>query len=120
MIPFEAYKVIHIVGVMLLLLSLGGYLTLSMSGSDRGKRLAAVTHGISVVIILVAGFGLLARMGFFGAEGWPMWVWLKLLIWLILTVIILPIRKMPTLAPMLWILVPVLSGLAAFFAVYKF
>ncbi|MGH7806864.1 MAG: hypothetical protein ACRENT_02095 [Thermodesulfobacteriota bacterium] len=63
MIPYAAYKVLHLIGVMFLLLSLGAYLMLSMNKPERGRKLAAITHGISVLIILVAGFGLLAGLG---------------------------------------------------------
>jgi uncharacterized membrane protein SirB2 len=119
MIPYEAYKVLHLIGVMLLLLSLGAYSMLSMNKSESGKKLAAITHGISVLIILVAGFGLLARLGFFGAGGWPLWVWVKLIIWLILAVIIALIKRVPSLIPVLWFLIPALAGLAAYMAVYK-
>jgi hypothetical protein len=119
MVSYEAYKVIHILGIMFLLLSLGAYLILSMNKSARGRKLTAITHGISVLIILVAGFGLLARLGYFGAEGWPLWVWLKLIIWLILALIIILIKRMPGLTPVLWFLIPILSGFAAYLAVYK-
>ncbi|HWP91841.1 MAG TPA: hypothetical protein VNN20_06560 [Thermodesulfobacteriota bacterium] len=119
MIPYEAYKVIHVIGVMLLLLSLGGYLMLSTNQSARGRKLAAITHGISVLIILVAGFGLLARLGFFGAGGWPLWVWVKLLIWLILAVIVVLIKRVPGLMPVLWFVIPALGAIAAYMAVYK-
>ena len=119
MIPYEAYKVIHVVGVMLLLLSLGGYLMLSANQSQKGRKLAAITHGISVLIVLVAGFGLLARLGFFGSGGWPLWVWVKLAIWLVFAVIIVLIKRMPGLMPVLWLVIPVLGAIAAYMAVYK-
>ncbi len=119
MIPYTAYKVLHLIGVMFLLFSLGAYLMLSMNKSERGRKLAAMTHGISVLIILVAGFGLLARLGFFGTGGWPLWVWVKLMVWLILGAIIVLIKRVPSLIPVLWFLIPALAGLAAYMAVYK-
>ncbi len=119
MIPYEAYKVLHLIGVIFLLLSLGAYLMLSMNKSEIGKKLAAMTHGISILIILVAGFGLLARLGLFGAGGWPAWVWVKLIVWLILALIIVLIKRAPGLIPVLWFLIPALAGLAAYMAVYK-
>jgi len=119
MISYEAYRVLHVFGVMFLLFSLGAYLTLSMNKSERGKRLAAITHGVSVLIILVAGFGLLARLGSSGVGEWPLWVWVKLFIWLILALIIVLIKRVPGLAPVLWFLIPVLSAIAAYMAVYK-
>jgi len=119
MVPYEAYKVLHLIGVIFLLLSLGAYLMLSMNKSERGRKLAALTHGISVLIILVAGFGLLARLGLFGAGGWPDWVWVKLIVWLMLALIIVLIKRVPDLIHVLWFLIPALAGLAAYMAVYK-
>lgn len=119
MIPYTAYKVLHLIGVMFLLFSLGAYLMLSMNKSERGRKLAAMTHGISVLIILVAGFGLLARLGFFGTGGWPLWVWAKLMVWLILAAIIVLVKRVPSLILLLWFLIPALAGLAAYMAVYK-
>lgn len=117
MVPYAVYKVMHIVGVMLLLLSLGGYIMLSVSGSERGKKLAAITHGIAVLVILVAGFGLMARLGYI--SGWPLWIWFKLGIWVILASIIIFIKRFPRFSTLLWIMIPVLSGFGAFLAVYK-
>ncbi|MCI0454804.1 MAG: hypothetical protein L0Y68_07400 [Candidatus Dadabacteria bacterium] len=119
MVSYEAYTVIHILGIMLLLLSLGAYLILSMNKSVKGKKLAAITHGIAILIILVAGFGLLARIGYMSVNNWPLWAWLKLAIWLILALIIIPIKRMPNLIPVLWFLIPILGALAAYLAIYK-
>jgi hypothetical protein len=104
---------------MFLLLSLGAYLILSMNKSINGRKLAAITHGISILIILVAGFGLLTRLGYLSVNSWPIWVWFKVAIWLILALTIILIRRMPNLTPVLWFLIPILSGLAAFLAIYK-
>lgn len=117
MIPYEAYKVIHIIGAMFLLFSLGAYLLLSVDKSGNCRRAAAITHGVSVVLILAAGFGLLARLGISGS--WPLWVWVKLIVWLTLALIVVLIKRMPSLAPVLWLLIPALGGLAAYMAVYK-
>jgi cell division protein FtsW (lipid II flippase) len=101
------------------MLSLGAYLILSANKSEKGKKLAAITHGISVLIIFVAGFGLLARLDYLRIDSWPIWVWPKVIIWLILALIIILIKRIPNLMPVMWFLIPILSGLAAFFAIYK-
>jgi hypothetical protein len=119
MVSYEAYKVIHILGIMFLLLSLGAYLILSMNRSVKGRKLAAITHGISILIIFVTGFGLLTRLGYISVNSWPFWAWLKVAIWLILALIIIPIKRMPNLIPVLWILIPILGVLAAYLAIYK-
>lgn len=117
MVPYAVYKVMHIFGVMLLLLSLGGYLILSINGSEKGRKLALITHGIAVLIILVAGFGLMARLGYI--SGWPLWIWFKLGIWGFLALIIFYLKKCNRYSYLLWMLIPFLSGFGAFLAVYK-
>lgn len=117
MVPYAVYKVMHMFGVMLLLLSLGGYLIISINGSEKGRKLAAITHGIALFVILVAGFGLMARLGYI--SGWPHWILFKLGIWGFLAIVILFIKKYQTYSYLLWILVPVISGFGAFLAVYK-
>ncbi len=119
MIPYAAYKVMHILGVIFLFLSLGAYMMLSSNQMKNGRKLAGITHGIAVFIILLGGFGLLARLGFSSISTWPLWIWIKLAIWLILTVIIILIKRKPELRTLLWFTIPILGGLAAYMAIYK-
>ncbi|HEX9667325.1 MAG TPA: SirB2 family protein [Thermodesulfobacteriota bacterium] len=116
---YETYKLIHLLSVIFLFLSLGGYLMLSSNKTLVSRKLIAITHGISVIVILVAGFGLLARLGFSSFQSWPLWVWVKLVIWLILAVIIILIRRMPELRISLWFIIPILGGIAAYMAIFK-
>jgi len=119
MIPYAAYKVIHIFGVIFLFLSLGAYLMLSSNKVETGRKLAGISHGIAAFIILLGGFGLLARLGFSSMSSWPSWIWIKLAIWLVLTVIIILIKRMPELRTLLWFIIPILGGVAAYMAIYK-
>ena len=123
MITYEAYKLIHIFGILLLIFSLGG---LCLRGTDdrarvsgRGRKLLSMAHGAGLVIILVAGFGLLARLGISHGVVWPWWVWGKVGIWVFLGVTPLVIRKRATLTRSLWLGVPILGALAAYLAIYK-
>lgn len=108
-----AYKVIHILSIMLLFTALGGML----AGADR-KR-AGMTHGIALILILVSGFGALARIGLSNPGIWPMWLWLKALIWIALGGVIVLIRRAPRSAPLLWWVLPLLGGLAGYLALFK-
>jgi hypothetical protein len=117
MLSYETYKLIHLVGVIFLFVSLGGYMSLSSNRTPVSRKLIAFTHGISVIVILVAGFGLLARLGFGAFQGWPFWVWVKFVIWLILAVIL--IRRMPELRISLWFIIPILGAIAAYMAIFK-
>ena len=119
MIPYAAYKFIHIIGVIFLFLSLGAYLMLSSNKVETGRRLAGITHGIAAFIILLGGFGLLARLGISSASGWPLWVWVKLAVWVILAVVIVLIKRRPELRTLLWFIIPILGAVAAYMAIYK-
>lgn len=77
--PYEAYKVLHLTGLILTFLGLGGIL---LRSRDQGpSRFGLVLHGLGMLALLVAGFGLLARLGL--NWPWPGWVWAKLGVWLL-------------------------------------
>ncbi len=116
---FQLYKVIHILGLFFVFASLGALTLQAYVGKpldEKGRRLAGLTHGISLLIVLISGFGALARLGL---GGFPGWVWVKLVIWLVIGGIIVLIRKMPQLAGVLWVVLPLLGALAGYLAIYK-
>lgn len=82
---YEFYKILHLTGIILLFSGLTGLLTVRVLGIEitgKAKSIVFISHGIGSLITLVGGFGLLARLGIIG--GLPLWVYGKLLIWLIL------------------------------------
>ena len=122
MFSYEAYKVLHLLAVMLLFVTFGGLAIYVAAGGTRAanphRKLIAALHGTATFLILLAGFGLLARLGMVRG-GFPLWVWLKLGIWLVLGfAVVLPYRR-PALARPLFLLYPVLGALAAWAAIYK-
>lgn len=72
----QTYHYLHIVGLILVFIGFGGLL------SSEGARKAMKWHGIGLVISLVSGFGMLAKMGIMSAM--PVWVWIKIALWLVL------------------------------------
>jgi hypothetical protein len=123
MIGYGTYKLIHFLGIFLLFLGLGGLSLHAANGgtkaSNRARGLVAATHGLGLFIILLGGFGLLARLGVMHAGGFPGWIWTKLGIWVLLGVaMMLPYRR-PELGRLLWFVVPLLGGVAAYMAIYK-
>lgn len=123
MISYEAYKLIHIFGVLLLIFSLGGLWLQATDDrarvSGRGRRVLGMAQGIALLIILVAGFGLLARLGITEGFAWPWWVWGKIVIWMLLAVTPVVIRKTVALTRSLWLAVPILGAVATYLAIYK-
>ncbi len=82
---YEFYKILHVTGLMLLFFGLSAALTLKMAGvafTGSAKKMAFVTHGLGLLLMLFGGFGLLARMGFMGNI--PLWAQAKIGIWVLL------------------------------------
>jgi hypothetical protein len=118
---YQLYRVIHVLGVVFLFTALGGLLLAARARVDTGvsRKTAAMTHGLALVLILFSGFGALARLNLSNPGAWPAWVWVKALIWLVMGGIVVLIRRSPTTATILWWLLPILGGLAAYLAIYK-
>ena len=120
---YSIYKVIHIYGIALLFAAVGG-LTLTVANgatkqSSGVRKLIAAVHGTAAFLILLGGFGMLARLGLVQNHAFPGWLWGKIVIWLLLSAVVaLPYRK-PELARPLFVITPLLAALAAYFAIYK-
>ncbi|HEX4953251.1 MAG TPA: hypothetical protein VF017_07650 [Thermoanaerobaculia bacterium] len=112
------YKLLHLLGVILLFLSLGGFALKAFAGgsaTEDGKKIAAATHGLALLLLLVSGFGLLAKMQL----GFPTWAWIKTGLWVILGGVGVAVRRMPWYAKLWWLLIPALGLLAAYLGVAK-
>jgi len=112
------YKVLHIFGVLLTFTALGAAIARALSGSGKespGHKLAGLTHGVALLVILISGFGLLAKLGI----GFPLWVWVKIVIWLLLGAAIALVRRLPQHATIFWFAIPLLGATAAYLALFK-
>ena len=81
---YEFYKIVHLTGIVFLFCGLVGLLTLKMAGAEvngRTKKLIFFSHGLGAFLVLLGGFGLLARLNI--AQNIPNWAYAKLLIWLL-------------------------------------
>jgi hypothetical protein len=123
MISYELFKVAHLVGVIVLFTTLGGAMVHAINGgtasSNAARRLITIMHGAGLVVVIVAGFGLLTRLDLM-TGGMPPWVAGKLVIWLLAGLMLTVPRRKPSLArPMLLVGLPFLAAAAAWLAVYK-
>lgn len=115
---YPLYKVLHIAGTFLLFAGAGGLILLQLqeNASEKARKLAGLTHGIALLLILVAGFGAAAT------REWSLtspWLIGKMVIWLVFALLPVVIRKLPRQAKLLWWLIPLLGTLAAYLAVDK-
>lgn len=116
-----AYKVLHLLSAFLLFAALGGLTLAALDRSGnaaRSRKLAAASHGIALILLLVTGFGALARLAISNPALWPGWVWAKVVLWLVLGAALM-VRRFPGAAALLWWLWPILGGVGAWLALYK-
>lgn len=120
---YEFYKILHIFGVVFLFMTLGGLTLHAMNGgtkdTNKSRRISSITHGLALFVILFAGMGLLARIGIASPGLWPVYVYLKLVIWLLMGAVIALIVRKPAWAKPLWFALPLLGGVAAWLAIGK-
>lgn len=114
---YEFYKVLHILGLMLLFFALGGYTLKSSEDNAKPTRiLLAVSHGVGLLLMLVAGFGLVAKLKLGGTPGWA---WIKVGLWLAFGAAPVLIKRTPARLRPVWVVLPLLGTIAAYLAVNK-
>lgn len=123
MFPRDFYEILHILGIALLFAAVGGAAVHAANGGQKAtsgtRGILSSVHGLGALLILVGGFGMLARIGFQHGTNFPGWLWGKIIIWLVLSgIALLPYRKPELAKPFLFIL-PGLAGAAAWMALYK-
>ncbi len=115
---FEFYNLLHVLGIVLVFQGIGASVALARAEAGAPwRRASAIGHGIGLVLILVAGFGMLARLGMMASM--PGWVWVKIVVWLILAVLPTVIRRSPGATRWVWGGAIGLAVLAASMALFK-
>lgn len=120
---YEFYKVVHLFGILLLFASLGGAAMLALRGGSAEqtaplRKLLGATHGVALLVIFVAGFGLMARLGMM-SSAWPLWIYVKVGVWVVLGGSIALVRRRPELGRLWYVVLPLIGALAAYMAVTK-
>ncbi len=111
------YRIVHLVGVMMIFLSLGGLIVRGRLDPEerRIKKLAGLTNGIGLILALLGGFGMLAKLGL----GFPGWAVAKLVIWLFIAGSIAVANRKPDFSMVLWWGLIGLGVVAAYLATAK-
>ena len=121
MLTIVTYKVIHITGLILVFMSLGAVALLATSGGSRKDNpwrvRIGMCHGIGLFLLLLSGFGMLAKLGLFHAL--PIWVMTKLAIWLLIGAALTLTYRCQRKASAVWWMVIVLGIAAAYLGIYK-
>ena len=116
---YEFYKTLHFIAIFAVFLGLGGALMAQMlykGPKYPEKKITAITHGVGMLVILVSGFGLLARLELGSTPGW---IWVKLLIWLGFGALLSLIHRFANKAKLWWIITLALGLLAILTVTHK-
>lgn len=112
---YQIYKMIHVVSIVLFF---SGYAVAAVK--KQNIKLEKILTGVALVLIFVSGMGLIARLGIPHGAPWPMWIKLKLGIWVIIgTSGHIILKRWPKAASQFfWIAIGLLVS-ASYFANYK-
>ena len=113
---YETYKLIHLFAIISLFLSIGALLVYSGNNNKKLKKKIMILHGLAGLILFVSGFGLIARLKM---HSFPMWVNLKLGIWIILSVLVPILVSKKVNKKWTWLLVFVSGFSAIYLVVFK-
>lgn len=118
--PYEVYKTLHILGLLLTFTSLGALAFQGLAGGGPAgghvRRRIALGHGVGLFLVLLGGFGMMARIGI-GGFPWPAWLLVKMAIWVLVAACIVLYRRRPAWSSWLWYAMPVVATAAAYMAI---
>lgn len=119
---YAVYKLIHFFGMFTMVVVLVVACSHALRGgtpSDLPHRRALLwTHGLAAFLVLLGGFGMLARLGVVQG-GLPGWIYLKLSIWLALAASVVLPKFGRAYARALLVGIPLLAVAAGAVALYK-
>lgn len=120
--PYEFYKVMHIFGLILAIGGIGAIALHALISAEKKfplKRPIMIFHGVGVFLMLVSGFGLMAKIGMMGS-GWPAWIIIKLFVWVFILGMGPTIAlRAPKARCWFWWAFPIAISIAIIAAVYK-
>ena len=119
---YEFYKIFHLLGLFLAFGGLTGYFMAGYNSAGevlpRVRKIAAISHGIGMLLLLVCGFGLAARLGYM--SGLPGWIYAKIVLWLIFGACLVLVKRFSIkIGPMIYLLLLGIALLGASLAILK-
>ncbi len=117
MISLDIYRLIHLAGIFFVLMGFGALILNAVSGGGREapwRKTAIITHGVGLFLVLLGGFGMLARLGIHWP--WPGWIIAKFAVWILLGGLVAVPRRAPGASKALWWVILLLAVIAAWIA----
>src|SRR5690606_19732819 len=109
------YKLLHLIGIVVLLAGLGAALV-TAKGGGPGRRIGMLMHGVGLLLVLVAGFGLQAKTENLGFPGWLL---AKIGVWVLLAMLPVLVRRSILGATSAVLAAVVLAGTAVYLVLYR-
>lgn len=114
--PYVVYKAIHYVGIFVLVATLAAALSRPAPSPVASERRWGWGMAGALFLVLLGGFGLMARIGIGHGDGLPMWIWIKLGIWGVMVSLAWWARSGRSASLLLFGVVPALAALAGLVA----
>jgi len=114
---YHIYLILHFVGILMVFMAFGSMIARSALQPDNvsWRKFGSILSGIGLVLILLGGFGMLARLNL----GFPGWAIIKTVIWVALGAMTAIINKKPQAAKPLWFITLILGILAVLTVTFK-
>ena len=115
---YEIYRLIHFIGIFTLMFAFGSLFT-----GEKSTKAAAIGHGVGLLLILLGGFGMQAKMkdvytAVYGSS-FPTWLILKVVIWVIFGGSMVLAKRRVVKGAAAWILIIALGAASAYLAFHK-
>jgi hypothetical protein len=108
--PYTTYQIIHLIGLAALAIGTGG-----MMANGNNRKLFAIWQGIGLLVVLVAGFGMLAK----GHMGMPHFAIVKSVLWVVVAALPVILRKLKAPLSVAILVLLTLVGILAYLGVMK-
>ncbi|MGK0367075.1 MAG: putative membrane protein SirB2 [Thermoproteota archaeon] len=79
--PYEIYKIAHLTCIFIMMTGFAA----GLLGNDNAKS-TKIIGGIATLLVFVSGMGLIARIGISHGQGWPLWLQIKICIFILISV----------------------------------
>jgi hypothetical protein len=115
----DIYRALHVAGLAMIMLAFGALLILPKEAPR--PRSVMIMHGVGLLVMGVAGFGMMARMDppIMAPDNWGVWLILKMIIWLAIGALPTLIKSGTIPRKVGWIVIVALAAVAAWLASAK-
>ena len=116
---YQQYKMLHFIGLALTFMGLAGVLAHRAANGESvgGRLLFTLTHGLGLILLLVSGFGLAAKLGF--THEFPIWLIGLVVVWILTGATLMLAKRFSRYSLLIVIWMTALIGIGSWLAVLK-